>query len=318
MNELFFATLNQMAFLFAFIMIGFVLVKLGCLTQQSAISLSKLENNLFVPALIFSTFIENFTIKTFKVAGNLLCMSLLLAVVTLPLTVWIVKKLFKEEFQRKLTTYALHFSNFGFMGNAVVSAIFPSVFTEYIIFTIPFWTLAYVWGVPTLLIPAEGNKTSLKNTLKRFFNPMFVCILVGAIIGLIALPVPSFILSVAKASGSCMSPIAMLLTGVMVAKLDLKSLFKHWKNYLVAGCRLVLYPLLFLAVFCFLPRGALISETFLICGLCIMAMPTGMTAVFTPAAYGKDTTLATEFTLVTHLLSLVTIPLIVTLLQYLL
>jgi hypothetical protein len=40
-----------------------------------------------------------------------------------------------------------------------------------------------------------------------------------------------------------------------------------------------------------------------------MAMPAGLTAVFVPSAYGEDSTPAAEFALVSHVLSVATIPL---------
>ena len=68
MLDLFLATLSQMAFLFSLIIIGYLLVKFGCVTQESAKTLSKLENIVFVPALILSTFMANFTVETLSTA----------------------------------------------------------------------------------------------------------------------------------------------------------------------------------------------------------------------------------------------------------
>ena len=50
--DIFSATLSQIAFLFGFIIIGYILVKLKVLPENSAAVLSKLENNVFIPGLI--------------------------------------------------------------------------------------------------------------------------------------------------------------------------------------------------------------------------------------------------------------------------
>lgn len=50
MGELFSSTLNQMAVLFSLIIIGYLLVKLGCVSEHAAATLSKLENVVLVPA----------------------------------------------------------------------------------------------------------------------------------------------------------------------------------------------------------------------------------------------------------------------------
>ena len=316
MAELFLSTLNQMAFLFSFIVIGYLLVKFNCLSESSATSLSKLENIVFVPALIMGTFIENFTLGTLSTAWKFLLMSIALAVLGVFLSIFIGRRIFKEKIPQNLSIYGLCFSNFGFMGNAVVKALFPEIFLEYVIFTIPFWTAAYVWGVPTLLIPKENDeKRSIFSGLKSLLNPMFICLLIGAVIGLLELPLPPFVTGVISGAGDCMSPLAMLLTGIMLAKIDLKALLKKWRLFVVTAVRLLVYPLLFILIFAFVPQNSFITETFLICGMCMMAMPAGLTAVFVPSAYGADSTPAAEFALVSHVLSVLTIPLMFMLFQ---
>ena len=250
MLDLFLATLSQMAFLFSLIIIGYLLVKFGCVTQESAKTLSKLENIVFVPALILSTFMANFTVETLSTAWKFLLMSLILALAGLPIAFFFGRKFTQSESARKLCTYGMCFSNFGFMGNAVVNALFPEIFMEYVIFTIPFWTCAYVWGLPTLLIPqAEGEKKTFYARIKPLINPMFICVILGALIGVSGIKMPSFVTNVVSSSGACMSPVAMILTGIMVAKIDLLALVKKWRLYVLSFVRLVLCPVLFMYLF---------------------------------------------------------------------
>ena len=59
---IFTATLNQMLFLFLLIAIGYILAKLNIVPEKTENTLSKLENYIFLPALILGNFISNFTI----------------------------------------------------------------------------------------------------------------------------------------------------------------------------------------------------------------------------------------------------------------
>ena len=106
-----------------------------------------------------------------------------------------------------------------------------------------------------------------------------------------------------------MSPIAMLLTGLTVGKLDLKELFSRWRIYAFSVAKLIVFPIVFIAVFAFLPQNAFISKSFLLCGMCVASMPMGLNTIVVPAGYGKDTTDASGMALVTHVLSVGTIPL---------
>ena len=54
---------------------------------------------------------------------------------------------------------------------------------------------------------------------------MFIAMLIGMVIGLVGLPLPEFVMKFITVSGDCMSPIAMLLTGVTVSAIDLKKTF---------------------------------------------------------------------------------------------
>ena len=152
----FFAILNQIAYLFAFIILGYVLTKCRALPKDSAAVLSKLENNLFIPALVLSTFIENFTVERISQARGLLGVSAVIALVMAVAAVVISRIVPRDEYIRRIYTYGLAFSNFGFMGNAVMSCLYPDIFFEYLIFTLPLWILIYIWGVPSLVMKDCG------------------------------------------------------------------------------------------------------------------------------------------------------------------
>jgi len=56
-----------------------------------------------------------------------------------------------------------------------------------------------------------------------------------------------------------------------------------------------------------------VPEYFFICMLCAQAMPLGLNTVVVPAAYGKDTSVAAGMALISHAISIITIPVILTL-----
>ena len=304
--SVFATTLNQIAFLFGFIVIGFILVKIKVLPENSAAVLSKLENTIFIPALVMGTFIENFTIERIGAAWKLLSVSFIIACIAIPFAILVSKLVTKDKYIQKIYTYGLSFSNFGFMGNAVVSSLFPDVFFEYLIFTLPLWMLIYIWGVPRLLIADSGKKHTFTESMKSFVNPMFIAMLIGMLIGLTRINLPEWTMSLINVSGDCMSPIAMILTGVVVSSISLKKTFLNVRIYIVSIIRLIIMPALFVSMASFFK----IPETTYICALCSLAMPLGLNTIVIPSAFGKDTTVAAGMAVISHLLSCITIPLI--------
>ena len=94
----FLSTLNQMAFLVLLIGIGYVIVKTKAVPSDGASLLSKLENNVFIPALVLGTFMENFTLERFGTAGQYLLVGLVVILITMPIAVFAAKKCHKDEY----------------------------------------------------------------------------------------------------------------------------------------------------------------------------------------------------------------------------
>lgn len=301
----FFTTLNQTVILLLFILAGYILARCKAVPENAASVLSNLENNFLVPAMIVETFIRNFTADKLTVARDLLLCSFLVTLVFIFIGVFCARFCSKDRYERNIFAFGLSFSNFGFMGNAVVRALFPDIFLEYLLFTLPLWALLFGWGVPVLLMD-DGEKKSLAQRAKQFVNPMFVSTLLGMFLGLSGIPVPDAITSVVSSAGSCMTPVAMLLTGMIIAGFELRSILNIRGIYIATALRLLVFPALFLVFLKAVP----LPETLAICTVCALAMPLGLSAIITPSALGKDTRAAAGMVLVSHVLSCFTIPLI--------
>lgn len=327
--SLFVSTLNQTGVLGFYMLIGFVIAKLGIADKSSTSFLSKLEKSVFLPALVLYTFIENFNINTLSASWGPLLFSLIAEAVIIIVAIVSARLLSKDGFIRRMYTYGLSFANFGFMGNAVVAALFsPEFYQSYVIFTLPLWTLIYVWGVPELLMehdenePLNGNKSKALRALKSLINPMFVALLIGAVIGATGLGSVLlslnggkgiFLTQVIKVCGDCMSPIAMIMTGITFAFIDIKKVLSEKSIYLVTFLRLIVYPLTFGAAALLIDRcTAALGNTALNCFIITLAMPLGLNTLVIPAAYGRDTSVPAGMAFISHTLSVITIPIVMT------
>lgn len=302
----FLSTLNQMAYLLLLIMIGYLLVRHDILPDNSAKLLSTLENYVFIPSLVLGTFMQNFTAARIEEAGSYLQCGLAVIAVSIPVAVVLARLCSNDPYIRDIYTYGLAFSNFGFMGNAVVAALFPNIFMEYLIFVIPFWMFIYLWGVPSLLMPTNSRKNDFKAGLRNLVNPMFIAMVAGILIGIAGIQTPAFFTSAVSSLGNCMSPIAMMLTGMTIAKIALKKTLANASIYVVSFIRLLLIPV---TAMCLLPLLNL-EEGLALCTVCSLAMPLGLNTIVVPSAYGKDTSVAAGMALISHLLSCITIPVI--------
>ena len=315
--EIFYSALGQTVYLFLLILIGFVLTKTRIIPQDAAKVLAKLENWVFIPALMLKTFMDDFTVDRLAHSGTVFLFSAAFLIVIVPIALLVSRLLTRDPFTRNIFTYGLAFSNFGYMGISVVAAVFPQYASDYLVLTMPLYILIYLWGVPTLLMREE--KTSLVQSLKTLLNPMFIGMFIGMVIGLATSLLPEITIpaavqpplnaldNVITALKNCMSPVAMLLTGITVANIDFKKTFSSVRIYAVTAVRLLAIPLAFLAIFKLIPW---LSENLFVCLIASLAMPLGLNTIVIPSAYGKDVSVASGMALLSHLLSCVTIPIV--------
>ncbi len=319
--DAFIPTLNQMAVLFLLIAAGYVLVKVKVLHASASTVLARLVNNVFLPANILLTFANQFTVGNLSSNLVIILGSVCLLAVLIAVSIVLSKVCTKDEYLRKIYTYALTFSNFGFMGYAVIGAVFPALDFAYKIFTLPFWFMIYAWGAPVLLMSNEVDgkellprKTRIVQRFKSFVNPLFISMLIGIILGLTGVGQTylttgsnNFMYTFISMASNCMSPMAMILTGITISTISLKKTFTSWSVYLVSIIKLVVYPLAFFLV-TLIFQG--MDKTIVLCCMAMCAMPTGLNTIVIPSAYGKDTSFAGGLAVVSHLLSCITIPLV--------
>lgn len=310
--EIFLSTLTQMLVMFLFIITGFILKKLSLLPDNAGTVLSKLENYVLVPALVLDTFMSYCHIDSLRENYSTILYSLLLLVIALAISLPLSKVFAKEKpgsgideaYQRSIYKYALTFGNFSFMGNAVVLGVLGDAgLFKYLLFTLPLNIAVYTWGI-IILVPKGENK---ENPLKNLFNPIFVGLILGLILGLLNVKsvLPSFVVTTISNAKACMGPIAMLLTGFIIGGYDIKELIKKKRIYLATVLRLFVIPALMLLII--KAMGA--TDEVMTLALFAFATPLGLNTIVFPAAFGGDTKTGASMAMISHTLSVISIPL---------
>ncbi len=290
-----------MLVLFLFMALGFILNKKKILPSNTSAILSKLETTVFVPCLVFSVFYKYCNLENFMVKWNYMLYGLAIMAVSLIIGIFLAKLFAKDNYLRKIYTYSFAVANFSFMGNAVVLGIFgEEALFDYMIFTLPLNLYVYSIGTASLIPSDKGKRISVK----AFVNPIFIALILGAVLSLLSIPLPAFLTSAVTSAGACMSPLAMILTGFVVGGYSIKTLASNKKVYLASAIRLIILPTLFMLALIALKADKAIIQA----ALCATAMPLGLNTVVFPAAYGGDTTPGASMALISHLLAIVTIP----------
>lgn len=312
MPELFKAILNPMLMLFICIVIGFLLKKAKILPDNASTVISKIETFVLCPAMSFSSFSKYCTIESLKENYTLLFYSIGACIFALILANLIGRFFEKtDEYKRNVYKYALTIGNIGFMGIPLVSMVLGEYYVFlYQFFNLPLTFTIYLWGY-TILTPKEKRK---KSPIKNLFNPGLIAIFVGMITGLTGLGqiLPTFVVNTVTSLSNAMAPLAMILTGFVVGGYPFKDLFCNVKVYIATFLRLVVIPIIIVALL-YLCKA---STTCLIMALFAYATPLGLNTVVFPASFGAETKTGASMAIISHTLSVVTIPLMYSLLNF--
>ena len=312
----FFATLSPLLTLFICIAAGFVIYKLKLLPDNAAKVMAVMETWIFCPALSFMTMVRFCTVDSI---GEHLTNILLATVgVAFSMAMAIFLSRFfakKESAERGIYSYGIAFANGGYMGDPVVQTMFgDAVLSRYKLYYLPLTLLINSWGVSTL-IPSTEQK---KNFLKKLINPPTVAMLAGVVVGLSGLGkyLPQVMTSSLDTLKACMGPVAMLLTGVTIAKYDILSMFKKKKVYAVTALRLLVMPTLIISLLYGVKTlansafGLSIDNDVLFLTFFATATPLGLNTIIFPSAYGGDPEIGASMAMISHTCCIITMPLL--------
>ena len=296
---MFMLTLQQVIKLFIFMLIGYLLHRTKTLPDQTAGILSKLEVNLLLPCLTFRTFAENFTVEKLSSDSELLIIAAISSVVTLIFGTLIGRHISKDHYEQNVSIYSINCPNTGYVGTPLVLALFGSeTLMKMLIFCMPLTIYTYSEGY-RLLTDKKGI------SLRNFIAPPLISMFLGAIIGLLGIPIPALLSDVVSNCADCMAPLAMVLTGCIIAQFRFRDILRDPHIYEVVLLRMIAVPLVILSI----GRLLRFNQETMVLLAAVFAMPTGLNTIVVPASINKDCHLGAGMTCVSNIFGLLSIPL---------
>lgn len=291
---------KQLAILYVFLLAGWLIGKFKKEKAPHADILSVLLVNFLLPCKIFSTFANNVTPAYLAEHGRLLVVSTIMLAILAGISAFLPKLLTKNSYERRVYAYSIPITNYGYLGYALIGSVFgDSVLTQFMLFVIPFSFYTYTVGYILLV----GGKMG-KGTLKKLVNPITLSIVVGVAFGLSGLNLPEVASSAIDMASACVGPLSMLLTGITLSSFAMKELLTDKTSYFFSFLRLVALPAIVFGI-CRLARLDHLLPMLLITS----SMPCGLNPIVFPKLIGEDCKPGARLALITHVLSLITLPL---------
>jgi hypothetical protein len=296
--------------LFALVVVGYIGGKTGYLGGDFDRQLSRLVINITCPALILSSAMTG-ELPDRRFILPLLLISVVTYAVLTAVAFVLPRYLTKRRADEGVIGFALMFGNVGFMGYPVVASIFghEAVFYAAVLNVVN--TFA-VFTIGTVLITGRGDDVGGERFQKKviYSTPMLAAYMTMLIVALEIDNIPEFISQPLTMLGNITVPAALLIIGSSMSKLSLRTMLGNATVYATTLFRLLLLPI---AVY-YLTLALGFSPFVVNINTVVIAMPVATYGTILCLKYGRDTTMITEVTFITTLLSMLTIPALVFLL----
>lgn len=284
---------QQVIVLFLLIGVGTLAVKTGVLKLEHKQPLSNLLVNIVVPAMIVNSYQMEFSLEILR---NLLAafgLSILTIALGTVLTLALTAR--RKNSRTAIFRFASIFSNAAYMGFPLISALFGSEGLLYAsayvtVFNVLLWTLGYS------MVSGSSDPKAVVKSLAH--TPA---------IYLLQIPIPALLAQPISLLGAMNTPLSMLITGMLIAAGDLKSIVCSRPIWKLAAVRMLVIPALCLGAFALLGlfRFGMAAQVVLLLECCPAAAITSVFAV----QFGHDEQFAAGCVVLTTLLSILTLPL---------
>ncbi len=298
--------IEKLILFLALMMVGYVGARRGVFGADFARSASKLTLDVFMTATILYSVVNNPP----ALSGRELAWALLVSFLTLLLSYAVsalLTRLLPVKKERKpIFELLVSVMNPMFIGIPVAEILLGPAGVLYIALQNAFFNLLlFTYGVWRIKA-GEGGALRLRDMISM---PLIATVL-GVLIFALRLPCPDFLKSMLGTVSPATMPMSMVVIGASLGRVRLIDALTEKSLYLVAVLRLILMPLLTWLMFRVLPAEPMLRGAMLIVSAC----PSGIIVSILCIQYGKDVEYSSKGILLDTALSMLTIPVLMSLL----
>jgi predicted permease len=285
---------------------GYIALAAGVLDRHSTGRISALLINVTIPALIIVSMQVPFSPDRLANTEEMVLLTGALYVLSFAVAYLTSRALSREAAEQGVFQFAVVFGNVGFMGFPVIEAIYgPEALFFVAIFNLVFNILVFSVGIAMM---TEGQREGFDP--KMLANPGIAASIVGFLLFLGSIEIPSPFIDSLAILGDVTTPLAMIVVGALLATFPAREMVGNWRTAAVSAIRLLIVPV----IFWFLARPFVTDPLIFGVLITLAAMPVAANTVIFAEQYGSDSRLASQVVFVSTIGSLMTIPLITTVL----
>lgn len=297
--------LRQNLVMLVYMMIGYFLYKKKLVSAGGSADIGRILLYIIMPAAILKSYLADFSQE--RLEG--LFVSFLAALLSLLLSIAAARIAFSKE--QGIERFGAAFSNAGFIGIPLVQMTLGEEAVFYVSSYVALLNiLQWTYGLVTI----TGDR-SLISVKRLRTNPILLSFLAGIALFLLPVSLPETAENVVGTIAAMNGPLAMIVLGVYLGQVPLRSLFSGRVVYRCALMRLIVIPVLTMALlFVFPEKYHMLKLTILIAA----SAPVGSNVSIFAQLYGQDYMQSVKEVTFSTLLCIITLPLILGIADYVL
>lgn len=291
--------IKQILVMLAMMSIGVVLFKLGQLDEKGVGQLSNLALYVATPCVVIRALAIPFDAE--KISTGVLVMLFFLII----FAVSVVIGRFGCGKADRVGTFAVVFSNSGFVGIPLIQGILGEEYVFYVTMTMVVGTITF-WTYGVLLMSGDKNEVSVKKILT---NPNLIAVVVGMILFFTIDELPYVILQTLNGMANMNTGLGMVILGATLGASNVGLMVTDTRLYKAIALRLVVVPLVCIPILLLMPVPFEVRMVMMIIAAAPAASATSMLAL----KYGADYSYGTGLSIGTTIVSMLTMPLVLAL-----
>lgn len=297
---------EKMGMLVILLILGYLCAKIKLVGPEFNKGLSKLIMNFFIVGMILSSVVNKEISLTPQETAYGFLMMVIMYVICFAIA-FLSPRLFKKSGgDLAMYTLLIAFTNNGFIGFPVVSAVLGDGALFFAsLSNIPFNLLLYSLGVIML---QNGEKSELK--LRQFLSTPLIATLVAAVIFVFRIPIPAVIDDTLDSISAATVPLSMICIGLSLSSVSIGEVFTKPRLYVINFIRLIVCPLAVWFVLHFFITDPIMLGTIIIVSAC----PSAVVCTILGIQYGRDGVESSESIFLSTVLSMLTMPLLISVL----
>lgn len=300
---------STVAIMLLYMMLGLLLCKTNKAVVSHAKSFSGLLIYILGPAMIINSFLNlEYTSENIISIGKYFIVSLLLQVVFFGILYIILSKRFDDPKYRIMSVGAV-LGNVGFIGMPLIASVIPGepIVLCYSSINVMSMNLI-VFTIGVFMITNDKKYMSIRNAI---MNPTTIAIIISLPLFILKVQFPDVIRGSIELLAKMVTPMCMLILGMRLSEARIKDIFTRPFVYATCMLKLVVFPLV---AFLFVKWLPFVDNNLKITVIVLAMTPAGVIIESLAELHECKQELAANVVLLTTILSVVTIPLMTTIL----